>query len=97
MGKVDFSLFYDDYFSSLCCKEKVRIHFYNGFHRIVDLLLVLIGLVPGILLMVVLGIAIVLDSKGPALFIQERVGYKGRIFKMYKLRSMVTDSRTDPA
>ena len=38
----------------------------------------------------ILAIAIRLDSPGPALFVQERVGKDGKIFKMLKFRSMVT-------
>jgi exopolysaccharide biosynthesis polyprenyl glycosylphosphotransferase len=37
-------------------------------------------------------IAIKLDSRGPALFKQERIGENGRIFKVYKFRSMRTDA-----
>lgn len=33
-----------------------------------------------------------LDSKGPAFFVQKRVGYRGRLFNCYKLRSMHTDA-----
>lgn len=33
-------------------------------------------------------LAVRLESPGPALFIQRRVGYRGRIFRCYKLRSM---------
>ncbi len=41
---------------------------------------------------VVLGPIIKLDSKGPILFSQPRVGKNGRIFKCYKFRSMCADA-----
>lgn len=36
-------------------------------------------------------ILIKIDSPGPVLFVQERVGYRGRTFRMYKLRTMQVD------
>jgi len=39
----------------------------------------------------IIGIFIKLDSKGPVFFAQERVGKDGKIFKIYKLRSMVVN------
>lgn len=36
----------------------------------------------------VAAIFIKLDSRGPVLFVQERVGYRGRRFRIYKLRTM---------
>jgi len=39
-------------------------------------------------LMVAIAIAIKLSSPGPIFFAQERVGLKGRIFRMYKFRTM---------
>jgi len=38
---------------------------------------------------VIIGIFIKLDSKGPVFFIQERAGEDGKIFKAYKLRTMI--------
>lgn len=37
-------------------------------------------------------IRVALSSKGPIFFSQERIGYKGRPFKMYKFRSMYVDA-----
>lgn len=48
-------------------------------------ILALIGLSP---LLLFFGIWIRLDSKGPALFKQTRMGYRGRPFTVYKFRSM---------
>lgn len=36
----------------------------------------------------IVAIAIKLDSKGPVVFKQDRIGYKGKVYKMYKFRSM---------
>jgi exopolysaccharide biosynthesis polyprenyl glycosylphosphotransferase len=43
-------------------------------------------------LMIAIWIAVRLDSAGPVLFVAERVGENGRIFKMYKFRTMLVDA-----
>ena len=40
----------------------------------------------------IIGISIKLDSKGPVFFIQERAGKEGKIFKAYKLRTMIDNA-----
>lgn len=42
--------------------------------------------------LIVVAIMIKLESDGPIIFSQNRVGHKGEIFKMYKFRSMVVDA-----
>lgn len=43
-------------------------------------------------LLVLTALAVALDSGGPVLFRQTRVGLHGRVFGMYKFRSMVPDA-----
>jgi lipopolysaccharide/colanic/teichoic acid biosynthesis glycosyltransferase len=56
---------------------------------LVACLLGLLALAPCLLLIAVL---IRLDSPGPVFFRQERVGRRGRVFKIHKFRTMVTDA-----
>jgi len=60
--------------------------------RIIDLIFSLLVLILGIPLWILIAIIIKLESKGPVLYKQERVGRNGKIFKMYKFRSMVQDA-----
>src|SRR6185295_15992888 len=60
--------------------------------RMLDLALSIIGVVLSAPLMALTALAIQLDSAGPALYSQERVGENGRVFKIFKFRSMRTDA-----
>ena len=65
---------------------------YDATKRASDLILASVAMVPLLPLMALLGVLIRLDSEGPAIFRQERVGYGGRTFKIWKFRSMHLDS-----
>lgn len=56
--------------------------------RILDILLALILFIIGLPFIIIGAIFIKIDSKGPILFTQERIGYKNQKFKIYKLRTM---------
>ncbi len=68
----------------------------DGFDRVVkrlfDLAIASISLLILWPIMLIIAIAIKLDSPGPAILKQDRVGENGRIFKVYKFRSMVQDA-----
>lgn len=65
---------------------------YKYIKRLMDILLALIGLIFAFIPMIVVAIAIKLESKGPALFKQVRTGKDGKEFKLYKFRSMTVDN-----
>jgi exopolysaccharide biosynthesis polyprenyl glycosylphosphotransferase len=42
--------------------------------------------------LLMLAVAIKLDSKGPVFYVSERIGKKGRVFRCFKFRTMVVDA-----
>jgi lipopolysaccharide/colanic/teichoic acid biosynthesis glycosyltransferase len=65
------------------------------YKRATSIIFSLVGLLLALPLMAVIAVAIRLDSKGPVLFRQERLGLRGTIFKLNKFRSMVKDADAD--
>ncbi|SMO50450.1 Sugar transferase involved in LPS biosynthesis (colanic, teichoic acid) [Saccharicrinis carchari] len=61
------------------------------FKPLIDFFLALIAAILLIPVFIAVGIAIKLESKGPAVFKQARLGKNGKIFTVYKFRSMVSD------
>jgi len=60
--------------------------------RLVDLVLSTIGLIVLSPVFLIIAICIKVDSKGPVFFLQERAGFKGKPFMIYKFRSMVNNA-----
>lgn len=57
-----------------------------------DIVTGVVGIIVASPIMIITAIAIKLDSPGPVLFRQTRVGQNGRHFKIYKFRSMYIDA-----
>jgi lipopolysaccharide/colanic/teichoic acid biosynthesis glycosyltransferase len=57
--------------------------------RLMDLITVAILLIPTLLLTAVIAVAIKMDSEGPVFYNGARVGPDGKLFTMYKFRSMI--------
>ncbi len=68
----------------------------DGYNRTIkrafDLLIATLGLLFVWPIMLLVAVAIKLDSPGPVFFKQERVGENARVFTMIKFRSMVVDA-----
>lgn len=60
--------------------------------RLLDVIIALVGLVIMAVPMLVIALIIKLDSKGPVLFWQKRVGIHKETFQMPKFRSMYTET-----
>ncbi|WP_294187298.1 sugar transferase [uncultured Clostridium sp.] len=65
---------------------------YNLSKKIIDFSLSAVALVILSPLLLIVAILIKLESKGPVIFSQKRVGLNGKEFKMYKFRSMVVNA-----
>jgi len=60
--------------------------------RTLDLCGAVFGLLVSLPIVIIIAVAIKLDSPGPVLFTQLRIGRRGRPFTLYKLRSMRVDA-----
>ena len=82
----------------------IRMFYKKFLKRVFDFIFAFFCLLILFVPMIIIAIAIKVDSKGPVLFKQERLGYKGKVYKMYKFRSMkvgaekegVYSNNTDP-
>ena len=63
--------------------------------RLMDIVASTIGLLCLFVPMVIIGILIKIDSKGPAIYSQERLGKNGKPFRIYKFRSMVLEAEAN--
>jgi len=68
---------------------------YPKIKRLIDFILALIGVLILSPIFLILALAIKIDSKGPVLFCQKRVGVHGSHFMIYKFRTMRTDTPKD--
>lgn len=97
----------NDFYENLTGKLTVEalnpswLIFGGGFHkgrirrflkRSVDLLLAVVMLILNLPIIIITASLIKIDSPGPVIFSQERVGEKGRTYRIHKFRSMIADA-----
>lgn len=67
----------------------------QSLKRIMDVVISLVAMIVLIPVYLFTAIGVMLSSKGPVLYSQERIGRLGRSFKMHKFRSMYVDAESD--
>ncbi len=80
--------FYEQYIENFKQNTEKR-YVYRFFKRAFDIVASLIALFVLAVPMLIIVVAIKLDSKGPVIFKHERMGRYGKVFTCYKFRSMV--------
>ena len=65
---------------------------YKKIKRILDVFFSSLFLLLGAIPLLLVALLVKIDSKGPVLFKQERLGVDGKVFKIYKFRSMVVNA-----
>lgn len=73
---------------ALRLKNQLLYNRYRFIKRVIDIILSLILVIPALLLIMVVGLLIKLESRGPIIIVQKRLGRGGHIFKLYKFRTM---------
>ena len=83
--------FYERYIENFKPDKRSRL-VYRFLKRTFDIIFSLIALIVSSPVFIIVSLAIAIDSKGPVLFRQERIGKGGRVFCCLKFRSMRTDA-----
>ena len=83
--------YYEQFMSSFEPNTKKR-RFYRFMKRFFDIVSSFIGLVLLSPILLIIAIAIKLESRGPIIFKQQRMGKDGKLFNCYKFRSMRIDA-----
>ena len=74
-------------------QESNSINIYKVLKRSIDIIAALIG----IIVLAIIGVIVFLANKiggdnGPIFFVQKRIGENGKLFRLYKFRTMVVDA-----
>lgn len=88
--------YYESYIQNFSPNTKKR-YFYRFVKRAFDIVAAFFSLIIVSPVMLITAIAIKIDSKGPIIFKQKRIGKDGKVFNCLKFRSMKIDTPKDVA
>ena len=67
----------------------------QNIKRVLDIVIAILSLIILSPLLLYIALRVLLSSKGPVIYSQERIGYRGKPFRLYKFRSMVENAEKD--
>lgn len=89
---LDFYVGLDGKITQRTIVQKLGVTIFAAIKFLFDRLMAIFGLIIASPLMLIIAIAIKLDSKGPILFKQPRTGRFGKVFNVWKFRTMVASN-----
>lgn len=96
-GRVPVEHVGEKWYAAIPIHSKVTSPIWQTTKRVIDVGLAAVGLAVLLFLLPAVAVAIALDSPGPIVFTQVRVGKGGRRFSAYKFRSMYRHAEKDGA
>ena len=96
-GKVSIEHFGEHWSVAMPLIHPGLTHIWRAYKRLFDLFLVFLGLIFLTAAFPLIAAAIYLDSPGPILYTQKRLGLNGNPFRMYKFRSMIPGAESGTA
>ena len=95
LGRVPIQLLQEDWILRSFLDESHSSGSYEIIKRLIDLVISIIGLFLTAILFPLISLMIVLDSGFPIFFKQVRLGKSGKLFTIYKYRTMMKDAEKD--
>lgn len=95
MGKIPISAIDHQWLLQNPKVQRAGGRFYRIVKRILDVVMASCFLVIAAPLLLLIAVVVKLDSKGPALFAQERLGVHKKPFRCYKFRTMVENAESE--
>jgi exopolysaccharide biosynthesis polyprenyl glycosylphosphotransferase len=96
-GRVPVEHVGEKWYAAVPLYSKVTSPIWQTTKRVIDIAFSVVGLTCLLSVLPFIALAIVLDSPGPVLYTQVRVGKGGRPFRAYKFRSMLDGAENDRA
>ncbi len=96
-GKIEVEFINEEWLLQAYGFKILRSQIQNNIKRLFDIIMAIIIGVMALPVMIVAAIIVRLESPGPVIYSQDRVGENGKEFKVHKFRSMRNDAEKDGA